>query len=145
MEGHHGRIGGGDHLTSGEALQQGRQAQGLQGGDARGDGHPEAIRFKRPAQGIEGSDGGLIAGRHQSEGFGGGEQPTQAQAITQPITVGVDQGHGRRGILQPPSLAQAVAIESGAVGGLQPATLAQLSGLLIGEDRGVDHGLIFGS
>ena len=146
MEGHHGRVGGGDHLPGGEALQQGGHPQGLQGSDAGREGHPQAIRGEGSAGAIEGSNGGPIVGRDQGEGLGAGQQPAQPQAIPQPVAVGVDQGLRGRGPLQPPGRGQAVAIEGGPFGGLQlPAAAGQFGGLLIAQGRGVDQGLILSS
>jgi hypothetical protein len=141
----HGLIGGGDRRPCREALQQGGHPQGLQGSDAGREGHPQAIRGEGSAGAIEGSNGGAIVGRDQGEGLGAAQQPAQAQAIAQPVAVGVDQGLRGRGPLQPPGRGQAVAIEGGPFGGLQLAAAGQFGGLLIAQGRGVDQGLILGS
>ena len=79
-------------------------------------------------------------------GLGAGEQEAKAQAIPQPVAVGLQQALRGRGPLQAPALRQAVAIKGGLFGGLQRAAAAgQLGGLLIAQGWGVEQGLIFGS
>ena len=111
VQGHHGRVCCGDRLPGREALQQLGKLEGLQGGDAGREGHPQAIRGEGSAGAIEGSDGGAIVGRDQGEGLGAGQQPPQPQAIPQPVAVSLQQLQRWHRGPQSPGRGQAVAID----------------------------------
>ena len=90
--------------------------------------------------------------RDQGQGFGGGENPAQPQAIGQPVTVGQQQLRGlpvlpwgdRIGGPQPPALSQAEASQGSPLAGLQLAAAGQLGRFISGDGFGFEQGPILG-